>query len=411
MRKPNCNGLTTVVLLKGCFLSLFLLASSFFVKSIMKEYLEGTKYFSTIQKPLSKDDLPTITICILSSRKLVYNADFELYTVDNYHYRRSKNGTTKMLDVGKNEYIFLENQNTYLRQLYTLDAASFKSCVSLDLRFEWSGKGNVFGIYSVNIKENVRKQDKIYHVYLYLTSYQNSYGAAYKRWYDGKVQQIHLQKGGFDSIDITKVARYEHIKGTCKHTSFYQCVGLKLNVSEKCQENGIHCTSFSTPTKKRYLDYPICQSNKVWKDCERYRDKVIKDKTCRDLKPCIVQEYEAWRNPNWSVYKKDELSTAISSKTIFNGHVVDVLKGQYMVHLGFYPALSVQGKYTTEIQVDVYKEYWTLTGISLVGNIGGQLGLFLGFSFAGFMAWLLDLAPKLLNFIKNKVSEIPDSVN
>ena len=125
MRKPNCNGLTTVILLKGCFLSLFLLASSFFVKSIMKEYLEGTKYFSTIQKPLSKDDLPTITICILSSRKLVYNADFELYTVDNYHYCRSKNGTTKMLDEGKNEYIFLENQNTYLRQLYTLDAASF----------------------------------------------------------------------------------------------------------------------------------------------------------------------------------------------------------------------------------------------------------------------------------------------
>ena len=64
-----------------------------------------------------------------------------------------------------------------------------------------------------------------------------------------------------------------------------------------------------------------------------------------------------------------------------------------------------------ELKVEVKKEYllWSIT--TLVGNVGGQLGLFLGFSFAGFMAWLLNLAPKLLNLIKNKVSEIPDSVN
>ena len=44
-----------------------------------------------------------------------------------------------------------------------------------------------------------------------------------------------------------------------------------------------------------------------------------------------------------------------------------------------------------------------------MGNIGGQLGLFLGFSFAGFIAWLLDLAPKLLNLIKRHLISLIQS--
>ena len=82
-----------------------------------------------------------------------------------------------------------------------------------------------------------------------------------------------------------------------------------------------------------------------------------------------------------------------------------------MVYIGFYQAMSLRGRYTTEVKRDIYKEYWTLTGISLVGNVGGQLGLFVGFSFAGFMAWLLELAPKLRNAIKKKLYENPEAVN
>ena len=173
----------------------------------------------------------------------------------------------------------IDIRKPFLRQLTTMDAAfSFKSCVSLDLRLKWSGKGYALVFFSLNISEKVKEEEKIFHVYLYLTSYMNSYGAANKRWYDGKVQHIELQQGGFDSIDITKVAQYQFIEGTCKRISFYQCVGLKLNSSEHCQENGIHCTPYSMPTKKKYYDYPICQNNKVWNECEKHLKYVIKKK-------------------------------------------------------------------------------------------------------------------------------------
>ena len=38
----------------------------------------------------------------------------------------------------------------------------------------------------------------------------------------------------------------------------------------------------------------------------------------------------------------------------------------------------------------VCKEYLIMSGISLVGNVGGMLGLFIGFSFLGISEWIVD---------------------
>ena len=38
----------------------------------------------------------------------------------------------------------------------------------------------------------------------------------------------------------------------------------------------------------------------------------------------------------------------------------------------------------------VRKEYLIMSGISLVGNVGGMLGLFIGFSFLGISEWIVD---------------------
>ena len=50
----------------------------------------------------------------------------------------------------------------------------------------------------------------------------------------------------------------------------------------------------------------------------------------------------------------------------------------------------------------IKKEYLILNDMSLIGNVGGTLGMFVGFSFIGTFEWLLDILSKVKNHIKIK---------
>ena len=53
----------------------------------------------------------------------------------------------------------------------------------------------------------------------------------------------------------------------------------------------------------------------------------------------------------------------------------------------------------------VYKEYLIMSEISLIGNVGGTLGLFVGFSFLGTSEWLIEAFPRLLRWAKQKLGQ------
>ena len=50
------------------------------------------------------------------------------------------------------------------------------------------------------------------------------------------------------------------------------------------------------------------------------------------------------------------------------------------------------------------KENLVWTGTSMVGNVGGQLGLWVGFSFAGLLAGTLNVIPKMWDLVLRKRS-------
>ena len=52
------------------------------------------------------------------------------------------------------------------------------------------------------------------------------------------------------------------------------------------------------------------------------------------------------------------------------------------------------------LKVDIYKEYLLWTVSSLIGNIGGVLGMTIGFSFFGYIGILLNQIPKFWKFLK-----------
>ena len=46
-----------------------------------------------------------------------------------------------------------------------------------------------------------------------------------------------------------------------------------------------------------------------------------------------------------------------------------------------------------------------MSEISLIGNVGGTLGLFVGFSFLGTSEWLIEAFPRLLRWAKQKLGQ------
>ena len=59
----------------------------------------------------------------------------------------------------------------------------------------------------------------------------------------------------------------------------------------------------------------------------------------------------------------------------------------------------------------VRKEYLTMSGMLLVGNVGGMLGMFVGFSFMGSTAWLFGIFLRVKIWIDSKSSRSKKTFN
>ena len=69
------------------------------------------------------------------------------------------------------------------------------------------------------------KDNNIQQATIYATSETNSYGIVLNGWYDGKAEPYGLYRGGFLNVQIPKLERFEYLEKTCKHSSFYECMG------------------------------------------------------------------------------------------------------------------------------------------------------------------------------------------
>ena len=414
---------------KYALYSLTLILAFFFTEQMVCQYWEGSTYFSTSQKAVTKEDLPTVTFCIFTEREIIYGRNFLIQTLTNYTNCRitnCENVTLMTLAPGKNEYAFQPGRKdvTFLRQLNGLnthEAYKFKKCIALDLNLEdpeandvSAGYYGAVGGYKVSFHLNnknleyynlaffiikfyndIRPQD-INDATAHLTTKANSYGAAYFKWYDGTARPFHLKKGVYQTVNIIQINRYEYLEGTCEHISFYECLGSKISQSKECQENGRQCSTYSLPTKRFGPDYPPCQTKAKQIECNKYRMAAMD--MCMGQKPCIVQDYLEEVDPLWSVKDDNVNSSNLLLRKFLKDDIVDVLLENQNSKFMFWPSFcalrSGRGIYGQSLRVDVHKEHWALTDISLVGNIGGQLGLCIGFSLTGFIAWLLDIFPK-----------------
>ena len=124
---------------------------------------------------------------------------------------------------------------------------------------------------------------------------------------------------------------------------------------------------------------------------------------CAGMKPCYVQEYATEKLVQWS--STDSHSTERILKYLLKDSVAqEIVKGinkKFIFKLILYEPEWMRGEYRDGLQVEVHKEYRALTEISLIANIGGYLGLFVGFSFNAFIYGVWKLMPSIYRFLLN----------
>ena len=82
--KDGLKGIVGMTL----FIMGFVIASE-----VLKEFLEGRTWFIKVQVPLTKFDLPTITLCFQHGKQLSYQEDFNIWVMKitfNHEERKPK---------------------------------------------------------------------------------------------------------------------------------------------------------------------------------------------------------------------------------------------------------------------------------------------------------------------------------
>ena len=221
---------------------------------------------------------------------------------------------------------------------------------------------------------------------LIATSEHNSYGIVDEKWFDGEVKfpSINFFPDNYcrdyKELNIVGVIDYLNLDTLCTHESYYEClaerfVRLDLNRIDDYKNGSEHtneslCSPFSLPFNKEEI--PYCKTE----DDRSYFENIIlglndsQEEHCK--KSCLVKEYQTK-----AFDRKDNLFG-------FDFHF---------------------GRHTKTVK----KEYLITSEMTLVGNVGGMLGLFVGFSFLGTTEFLMDfIVLKLWTWMKNKLQTLEE---
>ena len=71
-----------IQIFEGIIFTILLVIAGIFAKQMIQEYLEGKTRFSSSKKPLTSEDIPTLTICFRGTKQLKYgdNIWFEAFS-------------------------------------------------------------------------------------------------------------------------------------------------------------------------------------------------------------------------------------------------------------------------------------------------------------------------------------------
>ena len=159
--------------------------------------------------------------------------------------------------------------------------------------------------------------------------------------------------------------------------SYYMCLANKLSQNTSCSNRT--CSSITLPTDTTFIDVEECEATEdLICKIDILEDLFFADDICKGTKPCVVKEY----------LPKDYIMAVPKRDEIFHCYV-------YMN-----PPRSSHGTRVIRPYKIIYKEQYIISGLQLIGTLGGTLGLMIGFSFMGSIVSISEFATGLIQFIQ-----------
>ena len=333
--------------------------AAYFMIGVLEHYFSRKSSFTQSEEKIT--ELPTITMCFSSNGafdgdvEYLYGSDFKILYKYYDIYNNSYTSHEVYLKEGSN--IFDKQEMLRLEKLSTRYSGI---CYKISSTKQSMYKPAVMRVFIWYFKETIPLGGLPY-LKLYLTSEKNSYGLTQVIWFDGKVKQAQIESGIYKQINFKpQQTNYLKITTNCKDESYFDCFEKLFmdKIHSSCQHI---CSPYSLPT------VPVCKT-----DTDFYCAKTVYDhvyaSTASDetLCPqsCTILQY--------------------SGEESWTGNVSDWYdNASHAFAWVFDPPESV----TT------YQEYLIYDEVSMIGSIGGTLGMCIGFS-------LTNLSSSFLNFIQ-----------
>ena len=219
----------------------------------------------------------------------------------------------------------------------------------------------------INFNKSIPQEKLPIELTAHMTSEKNSYGILTNQWMDGEMFQFGIKQNLHKVLDI-KQEKYIYLGNKCSTESFYECVVKRLvaydfkTCPKKCNPK-----IFSLPKSEEYDKIPFCKDNE--KPCASFETVEIFQATTTKFCPklCNMVQYSGKKI---MVYKHKQ--------------------GPY--------TYSFRYRFTPPHTEKVYEEYLIYDIVNMVGSVGGNLGMWIGFSFTGVISnlikMILDKIPK-----------------
>ena len=309
------------------------------MQGVLDKFFSKKSSFTQSEEPI--EDTPVITICFAKSW-YEYGRDFNI----EYGFQNGNEFYSSILKKGKSLTKF--EKDVYLEKLITID---FGKCYKISSKSIPIMK--YYTRISIHFNESIPYTDLPSKLNVYVTSEKNSYGVVVNTWLNGRIATMEVEKNISKSIDL-KPEKYDYLANNdCSQESYYECFS-RLYKEELKQNSMSECSPISLPRLQ------TCKLNKS--SDEKYAAifwnvlKQIQENT-KCPKPCTTLGY----------YGK------ISTESTWNG--------TFSFGYGFLSSKTLRG----------YQEYYIYDVISMIGSVGGTLGMCVGFSFTGVITCLFNM--------------------
>ena len=346
------------------FLGLCILAI-YFMWGVMGKFLSNKTSFTQTEEPMK--ELPTIVFCFSKvgsyETEYEYGSDVEInyglfVTYGEYHNVTLKEGENTTL---LSETVHLEKLRGYLGNCYKI--ITMLSDMKLLKQYTYSA-------FKVYFNESIINKDKPT-LKVYFTSKRNAYGAISVMWKDGKVARNQIEKGTYKELELKSVQHtYLASNSKCSDESFYECFSRLL--SKKLEDKSVKkCSPSSLPNLQ------VCENRTTNKEIfAQVPTEIIKHELCPKL--CNILEFY--------VEESFSITNNLPSDFSDNGFNANTYGFSYTFH--------------TSDTVTVHEEYLIYDAISMIGSVGGTLGMCIGFSFTGLISCLMHNVFKICNNTK-----------